>query len=57
MRAAVFAHDGERLLGDCAQFADVLVPFDVQHRPDVQATDGGVRVPRPVRSVSLEEPR
>ena len=35
MRAAVFAHDGERLLGNRAQFANVLVPFDVQHRPDV----------------------
>jgi len=39
MRATVHPHQCECFLGDGAQFADVLVALDVEHRPHVKTAD------------------
>ena len=54
VRALVFAHQGEGFLSDRAHRAHVALEPQVQHRADMQAAFGGVRVPRTARAVLLE---
>ena len=59
MRALVLAHHGKGRLGDLAHGAHVLVELEIEHRADVQAALGGVRIPcagRPVRAKHLCQP-
>ena len=55
MRALVGAHQREGLLGDRAHRLDVLVQFQIEHGPDVQAPFRGVRVPCAARAVLFED--
>ncbi len=60
MRALVFAHHGEGLLGDRAHLLDVDLLLEVEHGPHMEAADRGMRVPGAVGAVLLEhggEPR
>ena len=54
VRALVFAHERERLLGDGAHRLDVLVEPQVQDRPHMQAADRSVGVPGAAGAVLLE---
>ena len=54
VRALVFAHQREAFLGDGAHGRDVVRVLHVQHRPDMQAADRGVRVPGALGAVALE---
>ena len=56
MRALVFAHHREGLLGDRAHLLDVELLLQVEHRPHMQAADRGVRVPGAVGAVLARRP-
>ena len=51
MRAFVFAHHREGVLGDGAHGAHVLVEPQIEHRAHVQAADRGVRIPGAARAI------
>ena len=57
VRAFVFLHHGERLLGDGAHGLDVLLLPQIEHRPHMQTAGAGMRVPGTARAVLLENPR
>ena len=44
MGAFVLAYHGKCFLGDGAHFPDVALVLHVEHRANVQAADGGMRV-------------
>ena len=54
MRAFVFAHERERLLGDGTHRFHVLLEPQVEYRPHMQAADRSVRIPGAAGAVLFE---
>ncbi len=57
MRAFVFAHHGESLLGDLAHGMHVFFLPQIQDRPHMQAAGAGMGIPGAARAVFLEDCR
>src|SRR2546426_904958 len=55
MGAFVLAYHGKCFLGDGAHFPDVALVLHVEHRANVQAADGGMRVERASGVVLAED--